>query len=46
MSTTMDQTQRTMLLILPLAFLFVIVNFPAGLVLYWVTTNLWTTGRA
>ena len=40
MSSTMDRTQRTLLLILPLAFLFVVLNFPAGLVLYWVTTNL------
>jgi YidC/Oxa1 family membrane protein insertase len=45
MSTTMDRTQRTLLLILPLAFLFFVLNFPAGLVLYWVTTNLWTTGQ-
>ncbi|MGH3103431.1 MAG: YidC/Oxa1 family membrane protein insertase [Gaiellaceae bacterium] len=45
MSTTMDKTQRTLLLVLPLAFLFFILNFPAGLVLYWVTTNLWTTGQ-
>ena len=45
MSTTMDRMQRTLLLIMPLAFLFFILNFPAGLVLYWVTTNLWTTGQ-
>jgi YidC/Oxa1 family membrane protein insertase len=45
MSTTMDRTQRTLLLILPIAFLFVVLNFPAGLVLYWVTTNLWTVGQ-
>jgi YidC/Oxa1 family membrane protein insertase len=45
MSTTMDRMQRTLLLILPLAFLFFILNFPAGLVLYWVTSNLWTTGQ-
>jgi YidC/Oxa1 family membrane protein insertase len=37
--------QRTLLLIFPLAFLFFILNFPSGLVLYWVTTNLWTTGQ-
>jgi YidC/Oxa1 family membrane protein insertase len=41
----MDRVQRTMLIVLPLAFVFVIVNFPAGLVLYWVTSNLWTTGQ-
>jgi YidC/Oxa1 family membrane protein insertase len=45
MSSTMDRMQRMLLLILPLAFLFFILNFPAGLVLYWVTTNLWTTGQ-
>jgi YidC/Oxa1 family membrane protein insertase len=45
MSTTMDKTQRTMLLVLPVAFVFFLVNFPTGLVLYWVTTNLWTVGQ-
>jgi YidC/Oxa1 family membrane protein insertase len=45
MSTTMDKTQRYLLLALPVAFLFVVVNFPAGLVLYWMTTNLWTVGQ-
>ncbi len=45
MSTTMDRTQRTLLLFLPLVFLFVVINFPAGLILYWMTTNLWTVGQ-
>jgi YidC/Oxa1 family membrane protein insertase len=45
MSTTMERTQRLILIILPLAFLFFILNFPTGLVMYWVTTNLWTTGQ-
>jgi YidC/Oxa1 family membrane protein insertase len=45
MSTTMDKTQRTLLLILPVAFVFFLVNFPTGLVLYWTTTNLWTVGQ-
>jgi YidC/Oxa1 family membrane protein insertase len=44
-STTMDKTQRYLLLALPVAFLFVVINFPAGLVLYWMTTNLWTVGQ-
>jgi len=30
---------------MPLFFVFVIAHFPAGLVLYWVTTNLWTVGQ-
>src|SRR5262245_2993103 len=45
MSTTMDKTQRTLMMILPVAFVPVLVNFPVGLVLYWVTTNLWTVGQ-
>jgi YidC/Oxa1 family membrane protein insertase len=45
MSTTMDKTQRTMMMILPVAFVPVIINFPVGLVIYWVTTNLWTVGQ-
>jgi YidC/Oxa1 family membrane protein insertase len=45
MSATMDKTQRTMMMILPVAFVPVLVNFPVGLVLYWVTTNLWTVGQ-
>src|SRR4029453_11188244 len=42
MSATMDRTQRTLMMILPVAFVPVLVNFPVGLVLYWVTTTLWT----
>jgi YidC/Oxa1 family membrane protein insertase len=30
---------------MPLIFVFVIAHFPAGLVLYWMTTNLWTVGQ-
>lgn len=45
MSTMMERTQRILLLVLPLVFLFFILNFDTGLVLYWVTTNLWTTGQ-
>lgn len=42
MTTTVDKTQKRMMLLLPLIFVFFIVNFPAGLVVYWITTNLWT----
>ena len=45
MPTTMDKTQRYILLALPIVFLFFVVNFPSGLVIYWVTTNLWTVGQ-
>ena len=45
MSATMDRTQRTLMMVLPVAFVPVLVNFPVGLVVYWVTTNLWTVGQ-
>ena len=44
MSTTMDKMQRNLLLVLPLAFIFIVARFPTGLVIYWMTTNLWTVG--
>jgi YidC/Oxa1 family membrane protein insertase len=33
------------MMILPIAFIPFIVRFPTGLVLYWMTTNLWTVGQ-
>jgi YidC/Oxa1 family membrane protein insertase len=46
MSTQMQSAaQKYMIMILPIAFIPFIIRFPAGLVLYWVTTNLWTTGQ-
>jgi YidC/Oxa1 family membrane protein insertase len=45
MSATVDKTQRTIFMLMPIVFVFVIARFPAGLVLYWVTTNLWTVGQ-
>ncbi len=45
MSATMQPAQRALMLILPIAFIPFVLNFPAGLMLYWLTTNLWTTGQ-
>src|SRR5207244_7816977 len=45
MSATVDKLQRTIFMLMPLVFVFVIAHFPAGLVLYWVATNLWTVGQ-
>jgi YidC/Oxa1 family membrane protein insertase len=45
MSGSMQQSQRVIMYILPFAFIFVIARFPTGLVLYWMTTNLWTVGQ-
>jgi YidC/Oxa1 family membrane protein insertase len=45
MAATADKTQRILFMVMPLFFVFIIARFPAGLVLYWVTTNLWTVGQ-
>jgi YidC/Oxa1 family membrane protein insertase len=43
MSTpTMDPTQRRLMMFMPLIFVLFIINFPAGVIVYWVTTNSWT----
>src|SRR5579884_2022382 len=42
---TMDQTQRRMMMLLPLFFVILILNFPAGLIVYWITTNTWTMAQ-
>jgi YidC/Oxa1 family membrane protein insertase len=51
MSATADKMQRTIMMALPFVFALFIVHpigtatFPTGLLLYWVTTNLWTVGQ-
>ena len=45
MAPTTQKSQRIVFVLMPLVFVFVIARFPAGLVLYWVTTNLWTVGQ-
>ena len=45
MSTSMQKAQRILLLVLPIVFVPFILNFPSGLMIYWMTTNLWTTGQ-
>jgi YidC/Oxa1 family membrane protein insertase len=42
MSATADRNQRMIFLALPFLFIAVIWQFPAGLLVYWITTNLWT----
>jgi YidC/Oxa1 family membrane protein insertase len=41
-SATTDKNQRYMMLALPFVFVFFIARFPAGLLVYWIVTNLWT----
>ena len=40
--STMDPTQAKMMLLLPAFMTFLFINFPAGLVLYWLTNNTLT----
>jgi len=42
-----DPRQKWIMVALPFIFILFIVNatFPVGLLLYWVTTNLWTVGQ-
>jgi YidC/Oxa1 family membrane protein insertase len=42
---TADRSQRIMMLALPFVFVTFIINFQAGLILYWITTNFWTIGQ-
>jgi YidC/Oxa1 family membrane protein insertase len=39
------QIQKTMLYVLPLFFAVAGVNFPVGVLLYWLTTNIWSMGQ-
>ena len=45
MAAGADKQQRTLMFILPVIFTPIIIGFPAGLVLYWITTNVWTIGQ-
>jgi YidC/Oxa1 family membrane protein insertase len=45
MAVTADKSQRMLMFILPFVFVPFVISFPAGLVLYWITTNVWTIGQ-
>jgi YidC/Oxa1 family membrane protein insertase len=40
-----DKQQKMIMRAMPLFFILILRNFPSGLFLYWVTTNLWTIGQ-
>src|SRR3954470_14761703 len=42
MPATVDKNQRRIFLALPFLFVPFIRTFPAGLIVYWITTNTWT----
>jgi YidC/Oxa1 family membrane protein insertase len=44
-SRVQDRNQRLIMFGLPLIFAPFVANFPAGLAVYWISTNLWTLGQ-
>jgi len=43
--TQTDKTQKMIMRAMPIMFVFFLWKFPAGLFVYWVTTNVWTIGQ-
>jgi YidC/Oxa1 family membrane protein insertase len=43
--STADPTQQKVMLIMPFMFTFMSFNFPSGLVVYWMVSNLWGIGQ-
>jgi YidC/Oxa1 family membrane protein insertase len=44
-TATADPNQRRLMLALPVIFVIILYRYPAGLLVYWITTNLWTIGQ-
>ena len=44
-TATADPNQRRIMLVLPVVFVLFLYRFPAGLLVYWITTNTWTIGQ-
>jgi YidC/Oxa1 family membrane protein insertase len=40
-----DPNQRRLMLLLPIVFVVILYRYPAGLLVYWITTNLWTIAQ-
>ncbi len=45
MTATADKNQKYIMLLLPFFFVAFVFNFPAGLIMYWITTNVWTIAQ-
>jgi len=45
MDNPFAKQQKVLLYLMPLFFAFSGVNFPIGVLLYWLTTNLWSMGQ-
>ena len=44
-TATADPNQRRLMLLLPVVFVVILYRYPAGLLVYWITTNLWTVAQ-
>jgi YidC/Oxa1 family membrane protein insertase len=40
-----DPNMRRVMMFMPLVFVLVVIRFPAGVLVYWITTNTWTIGQ-
>src|SRR5687768_3711901 len=45
MASRADRNQRIIMFALPLVFAPFVATFPAGLAVYWISTNVWTLGQ-
>ncbi len=45
LTTTTDKSQRMLMLLMPVFFGVIIYNFPAGAILFWVTSNILMVGQ-
>jgi YidC/Oxa1 family membrane protein insertase len=43
--TAMDPQQAKIMMLMPVFFTFMFLNFPAGLVLYWLVNNMLQIGQ-
>src|SRR5437588_3658262 len=44
-SPTMDKSQRNIMLLFPLFFVVIFIQYPVGLLVYWITSNMWMVGQ-
>ena len=40
-----QQMMRHLFMVMPFIFVFFVIRFPVGLMIYWISTNLWTVGQ-
>jgi YidC/Oxa1 family membrane protein insertase len=45
MASRADRNQRIIMFVLPFVFAPFVITFPAGLAVYWISTNVWTLGQ-